>query len=163
VSDDELAGLARELLDRNLYVTLGTADGEGRPWASPVYFATADYKEIFWVSSQESEHSRNIAVRPEISMVVFDSTVPTYHGRAVYMRGRAEELEGAELERAVGIYPGAAERGATSVEVEDVSGEAPYRLYRAVVTEHSVLCPREPRQPCPRHSIAADHRAAVTL
>lgn len=164
VSEDEgLAALAREILDTNFYVTLGTADGEGKPWVSPVYFATADHVEIFWVSALDAVHSRNLAVRPEITMVVFDSTVPPYHGRAVYMSGVAAPLEGTELERGVGVYPGAPERGASSIEVSDVSGDAPYRLYRATVSEHSVLCPREPRQPCPRHSLATDHRATVTL
>ncbi|MBO2454482.1 pyridoxamine 5'-phosphate oxidase family protein [Actinomadura barringtoniae] len=163
MSDEGLAALAREILDRNLYVTLGTADGEGRPWVSPVYFATADYREIIWVSALDAEHSVNLAVRPEVSMVVFDSTVPTYHGRAVYMSGVAAVLEGTELDRGVGIYPGAPERGASTIEVSDVSGDAPYRLYRATVDELSVLCPREPRQPCPRHSLNKDHRTAVKL
>ena len=33
---------ARTIIDANLYMTLGTADETGRPWASPVYFARAD-------------------------------------------------------------------------------------------------------------------------
>lgn len=37
-----------------------------------------------------------------------------------------------------------------------------YRMYRATVTEAFVLCPQEPRTPCPLHSIAADHRTQVT-
>ena len=44
-----------------------------------------------------------------------------------------------------------------------VSAPAPYRLYRATAVEHSILCPRPPRQPCALHGIAVDHRATVTL
>jgi hypothetical protein len=30
---------ARGIIDANLYLVLATADGTGRPWSSPVYFA----------------------------------------------------------------------------------------------------------------------------
>jgi hypothetical protein len=35
------AAIARETIDASLYMTLATADHEGRPWASPVYYAVA--------------------------------------------------------------------------------------------------------------------------
>ena len=73
----DLDAHARALMDANLYVILGTADAQGTPWVSPVYFATADYAEIFWVSNPDTQHSRNLAARPQLSMVIFDSTVPT--------------------------------------------------------------------------------------
>ena len=158
---DDLDAHARAIIDANLYVTLGTADAEGIPWVSPVYFATADYAEYYWVSSTEARHSHNIAGRPEVSMVIFDSQVPTYHGRAVYLSATAVEVDGRDLERGIEIYPGPATRGATEVTLDDLTAPSAYRLYRATVTEAFVLCPREPRQACPLHSIAADHRSPV--
>jgi hypothetical protein len=74
---DDLDAHARALIEANLYLTLGTADAEGRPWVSPVYFATADHTEFYWVSAHDAVHSRNIAQRPQVSMVIFDSQVPT--------------------------------------------------------------------------------------
>jgi pyridoxine/pyridoxamine 5'-phosphate oxidase len=162
MTEPDLDAHARELMNVNRYITIGTADADGTPWVSPVYFAAADESpEIFWVSALDSTHSRNIASRPDVSMVIFDSTVRPYYGRAVYLSGRAAELAGPDLERAVGIYPGAASRQASSVTVADVSAPSDYRLYRATVTEASVLCPREPRAACPLHGIAADHRTPV--
>lgn len=158
---DDLDAHARALIEANLYLTLGTADTEGRPWISPVYFATVDYIEFYWVSAHDAAHSRNIARRPQVSMVIFDSQVPTYHGRAVYLSATATELAGPDLDRGIGIYPGPMARGATRVALDDVTAPSPYRLYRAIVTEAFVLCPREPRRPCPRHSINADHRTPV--
>lgn len=79
----DLDAHARALIEANLYMTLGTADAEGRPWLSPVYFATADYAEFYWVSARDAAHSRNIAQRPQMSLVIFDSQVPTYHGRGL--------------------------------------------------------------------------------
>ncbi|HEY3002866.1 MAG TPA: pyridoxamine 5'-phosphate oxidase family protein, partial [Kribbellaceae bacterium] len=96
---DDLDAHARALIDANLYVTLGTADADGTPWVSPVYFATADYAEFYWTSADDAAHSRNIARRPQVSMVIFDSQVPTYHGRAVYLSATATELTGRDLDR----------------------------------------------------------------
>jgi hypothetical protein len=39
----------------------------------------------------------------------------------------------------------------------------PYRLYQATVSDMWVLCPREPRQPCPLHGLAKDHRTRVPM
>ena len=96
-----------------------------------------------------------------MSLVIFDSTVAPYHGRAVYAVGEARELSGGDLDRALAAYPRPEGGGATPVTREDVTGAAPYRLYRATASELWVLCPREPRQPCPLHGIAMDHRARV--
>ena len=49
---------ARDVLLDNRFLTLATADAEGLPWASPVWFATRDCREIFWVSSPTARHSR---------------------------------------------------------------------------------------------------------
>jgi Pyridoxamine 5'-phosphate oxidase len=154
----DIDGYARTLIDANLYVTLGTADADGTPWVSPVYFSTADYYAFYWMSADDAEHSRNIALRPQVSMVIFDSQVPPYHGRAVYLSGTGAELAGADLERGLGIYPGDPSRDASAIELADVVAPSPWRLYQANITEASVLCPREPRQPCPLHGISGDHR-----
>jgi nitroimidazol reductase NimA-like FMN-containing flavoprotein (pyridoxamine 5'-phosphate oxidase superfamily) len=53
-------------------MTLGTADADGRPWVSPVFFAADGYRDLYWISSPAADHSRNLAVRPELSIVVFD-------------------------------------------------------------------------------------------
>jgi nitroimidazol reductase NimA-like FMN-containing flavoprotein (pyridoxamine 5'-phosphate oxidase superfamily) len=161
IAMDDLDAQARALIDANLYMTLGTADAAGRPWVSPVYFAADGYAEFYWVSACDAAHSRNIALRPQVSMVIFDSQVPTYHGRAVYLSAAAAELTGRDVDRGIGIYPGPVTRGATKVAPDDVTAPSPYRLYRATVTEAFVLCPREARQPCQLHSIDADHRTPV--
>jgi hypothetical protein len=49
-SGRDLAVLAREIIDANRYMTLATADGEGRPWAAPVWYAHRGYTDFLWVS-----------------------------------------------------------------------------------------------------------------
>jgi uncharacterized protein YhbP (UPF0306 family) len=142
---EDLGAIARTIIDSNLYMVLGTANESGQPWVSPVYFACAGYTEFYWLSSPETRHSRNLAVRPQVSIVVFNSQVPVGTAQAVYMSAMAAELTGADLESGLLIYngrfPDPAERGVRTIKPEDVRPSAPYRLYRAVAAEHWVLDP----------------------
>jgi hypothetical protein len=158
---DDLAGHAQELLDTNCYLTLGTVGPDGRPWTSPVYFAAAGLREFYWTSDTGAEHSRHLAERADVSIVVFDSSVRPYHGRALYAVGTAGEVPSDDLDRGLRVYPGPSDRGATALTRDDVTGSSPYRLYRATATAVWVLCPREPKQPCRLHGVAKDHRTRV--
>jgi nitroimidazol reductase NimA-like FMN-containing flavoprotein (pyridoxamine 5'-phosphate oxidase superfamily) len=136
------------IVGANLYMTLATADDAGAPWASPVYFAVAGYTEFFWVSSPEARHSRNIAARPQVAIVIFDSRTPINTGRAVYMSALAAELTGAELERGIGVFSARSlEHGAGEWTRADVLAPARHRLYRATASEHYVLSARDERIP----------------
>jgi hypothetical protein len=79
----------------------------------------------------------------------------------VYAVGRARELSGNDLARGLEIYPGPSHRGGVPITRDDVTGPSPYRLYRATASDLWVLCPREPRRPCPLHGIAQDHRTRI--
>ena len=70
----DLAGYARRIIDAHVYMTLATADADGRPWASPIWFAHEDHTRFVWVSRPERRHSRNLAERPRVGIVIFDST-----------------------------------------------------------------------------------------
>jgi uncharacterized protein YhbP (UPF0306 family) len=140
--DQDLAAVARGIIDANLYMVLGTADEAGRPWVSPVYYAAAGRTEFYWVSSPEARHSRNLGTRPQLSIVVFDSQVPIGTGQGVYMSAVAEELTGADLERGIDIFSrSSVGHGGHEWTVEDVRPPSLYRLYRATASEHSVLDP----------------------
>lgn len=49
--EQDLEAVARAIVDSNAYMTLATANEDGRPWASPVWYAHAGYREFYWVSS----------------------------------------------------------------------------------------------------------------
>jgi hypothetical protein len=164
-SDADLADLVRTVVDGNVYMVLGTADQDGHPWVSPVFYAAEGYRAFYWVSSPQVVHSRNLAVRPGVSIVVFDSRAPVGPGvaGAVYMAATASEVPAGDVEPALAIYPGPEARGGRRFTPADVAPPAPYRLYRAEVTEHSVVCPRPVGTPCATHGFAYDHRTQVHL
>ena len=139
--------IARAILDAGIYVVLATAGADGMPWASPVWFAKEDYRELYWVSYPGARHSQNIAVRPQIALVVFDSTVPAGTGQAVYMTATAEQLtDPAAIEHGIGVFSRESERQGAKEEwgPDQVTGDARLRLYRANVGEYSILDPDVP-------------------
>jgi hypothetical protein len=146
-------GVARAIIDANLYMVLATANETGRPWASPVYFAVSGYTEFFWVSSPDATHSRNIAVRPQVGMVIFNSQVPIGTGQGVYMLAVAEQTRGTELQRGIDVFSRRSlAHGGVAWRPDDVQGEAELRLYRATAEEHSMLA----RDGRPDHRIVID-------
>jgi hypothetical protein len=145
--------VARNIIDASLYMVLGTADQTGRPWASPVYFANSGYAEFFWVSSPQATHSRNIAVRPEVGLVVFDSQAPIGTGQGVDMSAVAGEVTGADLERGIDVFSRRSlAHGGAPWAPDDVRGETGIRLYRATAAQHWILA----KDGRPDHRIAAD-------
>jgi nitroimidazol reductase NimA-like FMN-containing flavoprotein (pyridoxamine 5'-phosphate oxidase superfamily) len=136
----DFAAIAKSLIDNNIYMVLGTADETGLPWVSPVYYASSGYTEFYWVSSPDARHSRNIAVRSQISIVIFDSRAPIGTGQGVYMEAEAAELKSADLETGIAVYSQhSLAHGGSVWKTEEVLAPAPYRLYRASATGHWVL------------------------
>ena len=148
MTGDDPAAIARELIDSNSYMTLGTADGSGTPWVSPVWFAAVDYREFFWVSDPARRHSRNLAERPQLALVIFDSQAPIYTGQAVYMSAVADRPTGDDFERGLAAFSDrSSKQGAGPMTVADVEGDASLRLYRATASEHFVLGEGDDRVP----------------
>jgi uncharacterized protein YhbP (UPF0306 family) len=147
-STADTAATARRLVDANMYMTLGTADAEGRPWVSPVWYARAGPDALLWVSKPQARHSRNIAVRAQVAIVIYDSSVPVGRAEAVYLEAVAEELDGQGMERALAVYSEHGRAlGLAAWTVDDVREPARFRLYRANVTATFVLGPGDQRLP----------------
>jgi len=126
------------------YMTIATAGADGSPWASPVWFASADGREFLWISKPGARHSRNIAARPEVA--IFDSSQPPGTGAGVYVAADAAPVPDAELDDAVATFSRISqEGGAGAFARSDVEGEAPHRMYRAVARERYVLSSRDER------------------
>jgi nitroimidazol reductase NimA-like FMN-containing flavoprotein (pyridoxamine 5'-phosphate oxidase superfamily) len=142
-TDEDRAAAARAILDDGRYMTLATADAEGRPWATPVWYAPDGYSQLYWVSSPDARHSRNIAARPEVGIVVFDSGATPNQGQAVYMTATAGEA-GDAIET---FARRSAAQGLPPWTADDVLPPARLRLYKATVTAHFVLGHRDERVP----------------
>ena len=139
---------ARAMIDANAYMTIASADAAGVPWASPVWFAHHQYAEFLWVSRPDARHSINVAARPEVGIVIFDSTVPEGSVDAVYVEGTAVEAEDSDLNRMLAVFSKrSTDRGGSAWTESDVTAGAPHRLYIARAVAHFVLGDHDRRLP----------------
>jgi nitroimidazol reductase NimA-like FMN-containing flavoprotein (pyridoxamine 5'-phosphate oxidase superfamily) len=137
MTEPDLSAIARSIVDSNRFMTLATADADGLPWASPVWYAPADYTQFLWASKPGARHSRNIVQRPQVAIVIYDSHEPGWW-KAVYMTAVAEEL--ADVGEGIEVYSRrSVAQGFRAWTREDVVPPARHRLYRATVGEHFVL------------------------
>jgi uncharacterized protein YhbP (UPF0306 family) len=140
---------AQEILDANAYMTLATADADGVPWASPVWFARAG-DELFWISYEHRRHSRNIAARPQVAIVVFDSTVTPGDAKAVYIEATAARLDGDDREHGIDVFSRRSlEQGLDAFTLADVERDNGLRIFRARVTASWTLDDRDNRIAAP--------------
>ena len=143
----ELEAVAKSIIERNRYMTLATADGDGLPWASPVWYAPVGYREFLWVSKPDARHSQNLALRPELSIVIFDSH-QAGGLNALYMSAVSEQVADEDIDEGIEAFSRHGEaQGLRAWTRDDVVPPARHRLYRATESEQFVLDEHDERLP----------------
>jgi len=158
-SEDDLAEMARRVVDANHFMTLGTSEPDGRPRLSPVYFTHTGYRDFYWVSSSTAHHSVNLAARPSVALVIFDSTTAPGESGAVYLEADAARVPDEQLPERCAAAFAQVGPGAHAFTPEELSGAAPLRLYLARATKHEVHI----RGRDPVYGTGIDRRLAVAL
>jgi hypothetical protein len=139
-------GLANELVDANVYMTLATTDADGVPWASPVWFAARGLDQFVWASKPGARHSLNIAANQRISLVIFDSTKAEGEGSALYVSATAALVDDTDFEDALAVYNArSVTRGLAQWDASRLQQGSRHRLYRADALELFVLDERDER------------------
>lgn len=157
MSEDDLVAMAVSVIDGNRYMTLGTAEPDGSPRLSPVYFTHDGYLDFFWVSSPQAQHSRNLSERSDVSAVIFDSSVQVGQGRAVYLTGTAALIPDDELSDVCARAFLTVGPDARAFAPHELSGDALLRLYRLRADKHEVHIPGRHRL----NSVGVDTRMQV--
>ncbi|MFI2101798.1 pyridoxamine 5'-phosphate oxidase family protein [Isoptericola sp. NPDC019693] len=136
------AALARQVLDDGRYLVLASADADGNPWPTPVWFAR-EGRELVWVSRLGTRHSANVAARSAVGIVVFETPVPVDgRPRAVYAEASAGEVPTTDRERCLAIFDRRSRaEGLGPWTLDRVVAPADLRLFHAVVSRFSVLEP----------------------
>lgn len=159
--DADLRAVVRRALDNYRYLVLGTTEPDGTARVSPVFFNHKDARTFYWVSSPDSQHSRNLAERPKVSLVVFDSSLaPAEDKDAVYISATAEQVPDAELvAECEPAFAASVSRGARAFTPEELQPPAPLRLYRAIARTHELHL----RGSDPVNRTGVDTRLAVEM
>jgi len=136
------AELARRVIEAGQYLVLATADADGRPWPTPVWYAR-EGRMFVWVSWPEARHSSNIEARSAVGFVIFETPVPAEgRTRAVYAEATAAEVPESDRDRCIGVFDRRARaQGLGAWTTERVVAPANLRLYQAIVSRLFVLHP----------------------
>ena len=129
---EELVKRAKEIIEKIIYITIATVTPEGKPWNSPVYSAyDKNNYTFYWVSPRAAQHSKNITEKPDVFLVIYDSTVPEGTGEGVYVQARASVVTDLkEMVRA--IYLLYTRKKKTLRDVSRFLDSRPRRIYKAV-------------------------------
>ena len=155
----QIQAMARDVIDTNRYMTVGTTEPDGLPRLSPVYYTHDKYHDFYWVSAAGAQHSKNLLRQPTIAVLIFDSSVDPGSTRAVYINATAQQIPEPELEDACGIAFRTLGPGARAFEPSELMSPAPLRLYRATAGEYAVHI----RGSDPRYGNGVDRRLPTTL
>ena len=122
---------ARQIIERILYITIASVGEDGLPWNTPVYSSFDERYTFFWVSSPESQHSKNIKANPDVFLVIYDSTVAEGTGEGVYIKAKAYEMsDESEITKALMSAYGRKNKEPRSA--HDFLGNNPHRVYKAI-------------------------------
>jgi Pyridoxamine 5'-phosphate oxidase len=155
--DAELREMARRVIDGNRYLVLGTIEPDGSPRLSPVYFTPARYRDFYWVSSPDARHTCNVRERPDVQIVVFDSSTPPGESEAVYLAATAHEVSADGLPDVVDEAFDPEHRGGRRFGLEELTGDADLRLFVATARSYDVHV----RGSHPTHGTGIDRRVAT--
>jgi hypothetical protein len=114
---------------------------------TPVWFAPDGYTTFVWVSRPDARHSRNLAGRPNVGIVILTRPSRSAAGRPSTSkrspnRSRRRSRAG---DRDVLAQVEVARR--RPLRVADVIGSASHRLYRAEASAHYLLVRNDARIP----------------
>jgi hypothetical protein len=119
---------AKAIIDQIKYTTIATVGSDGQPWVTPVAAVhDADYN-FYWASWTENQHSKNVAARSNIAIVIYNSTPVGDSEPGVYIRAKAIQLTDEQEVASVALL---LEDPYNPSEGEYYLGEYPRRIYKA--------------------------------
>ncbi len=103
--DDLRVALTEFMAGQSTLVLATTGEQDGRPQATPLFFAADEEFNLYWVSSPDSRHSTNIADWDVAEAAIFVQTWDWTGIKGVQLAGTASVVAGDdERARALGVY-----------------------------------------------------------
>jgi len=122
---------AKAIIQKISYITIATVSKDGMPWNAPVFAAYNKDYTFYWGTYRDSQKSKNIRANKNVFLVMYDSTVGPGQGEGVYIKATAVELnDPKEIESAHRLLWN--RHAVPYWKIEQVQGDAPIRLYKAV-------------------------------
>jgi uncharacterized protein YhbP (UPF0306 family) len=85
---EQVAALLRE----QTTLSLATIGEDGEPCVTPLFYMVDEELSLYWLSSQSSQHSRNLLRTPRAAAAVHGSATSWQEIRGVQMRGAVSKI-----------------------------------------------------------------------
>lgn len=135
MTQEELANLAKDIVKSNIYLTLGTADGE--PWVAPLFYCVSESYSFYFISQLDSLHTKQMLKNPKVAFSIFDSHAEEGKGTGIQAMGNVHMITEDELENEINNY----HTTFIKIKPEFLKGDAPYRLFKLTPSEFWVTDP----------------------
>jgi uncharacterized protein YhbP (UPF0306 family) len=100
----DLNQLAREIVESNQYLTLGSCDKKGEAWVSPVvYVYDSDYS-FYFISLPTSQHVKNFMGNLKVTFAIFNSQQMFGEGVGLQIEGVVKEVSLVKLPKIIKTY-----------------------------------------------------------
>ena len=145
---EDLNKLAREIVTKNQYMVLGTAEKEGS-WVSPVAYAFDKHFNFYFVSIPTSRHSINITKNKNVSVSIYDSRQKWGYGVGLQAEGTVSKCKLTEIPKVATLYfdrkyPYGSVTGAFVTAFKNLLKNKTYFFYKFVPTKTWINNPNEP-------------------
>jgi uncharacterized protein YhbP (UPF0306 family) len=125
--------IAKDIIKKNIYLTLGTADG--MPWVAPLFYCVTKDYIFYFISQLDSVHTKHLLKNPQVAFAIFDSSQREGTGNGIQGDGKAYLIKDKELKEEIKNY------NTTFIKVtpETLSGNNPYRLFKLIPDHFYIL------------------------
>lgn len=92
------------LLAETQALTLATLDPDGRPRATPIFFAFDDRADLIFLSDPQTQHCRNLEREPSASAALYPEVSDWRGLRGLQIKGVASSVPASDREAALSQY-----------------------------------------------------------
>jgi len=145
--NEELATMAKNIINNNQYMTIASVDKQGNAWASPVAYVFDKEFNFYWVSVPGSKHQENITNNPSVSIAIFDSHQLWGEGVGVQIEANVVQVSLKDIPQVTTLYftreyPYGNALGAFGKGLKELLKGKIYHFYKATPTKVWVPDPK---------------------
>ncbi len=144
----DLNKLARNIVHRNIYLTLSTTDGKS-PWIAPLYYVTDSNYTFYFFSNRNSKHAKHIRKNSNVAIAIYDSNQAGGEGNGIQMKAKAYEVPLKELPKVLTLYgkkyyTDTKPKFSLLLTLKKFFGKSSLRFYKITPQQVYVLDPEDP-------------------
>lgn len=98
----DLKTLIQDFLEKARIMQVATSR-DNQPWACTVHFAYDEDMHLYWISTPERRHSKDLETNDKVAGTVVLPLVPGEPVRGIQFQGIAKRLEAEELKRGLTV------------------------------------------------------------